>query len=39
MGAQGETFAKQFEAKVQEATAAIERLTDAEWQKVTAAEK
>jgi len=39
MGAQGETFAKQFEAKIQEATTAIERLTDAEWQKVTAAEK
>ena len=39
MGARGETFAQQFEAKIQEATAAIERLTDAEWQKVTMAEK
>ena len=39
MGARGETFAKQFEAKVKEATAAIEKLTDADWKKVTAAEK
>jgi hypothetical protein len=39
MGAQGETFAKQFEAKAQEVTAAIERLSDADWKKVTAAEK
>jgi DinB superfamily len=39
MGARGETFAKQFEAKVRDATAAIERLTDAEWKKVTTAEK
>jgi len=39
MGARGETFAKQFEAKAQEVTAAIERLSDADWKKVTAAEK
>jgi hypothetical protein len=39
MGARGETLAKQFEAKANEATAAIERLSDADWKKVTAAEK
>jgi len=39
MGTRGETFAKQFEAKAQEVTAALERLTDADWKKVTAAEK
>ena len=39
MGARGETFAKQFEAKAQEVTAVIERLSDADWKKVTAAEK
>jgi hypothetical protein len=39
MGARGETFAKQFEAKAQEVTAAIERLSDADWKRVTAAEK
>jgi DinB superfamily len=39
MGARGETFAKQFEAKVQEATAVMEKLSDADWKKVTAAEK
>ena len=39
MGARGETFAKQFEAKAQEFTAALERLTEAEWKKVTSAEK
>ncbi|HTO13984.1 MAG TPA: DinB family protein [Candidatus Binatia bacterium] len=39
MGAKGETFARQFEAKVQEATAVIEKLSDADWKKVTAAEK
>ena len=39
MGARGETFAKQFEAKAQEVTAALERLSDADWKKVTAAEK
>ena len=39
MGARGETFAKQFEGKVTEATALIEKLSDADWKKVTAAEK
>jgi len=39
MGARGETFAKQFEAKAQEVTAALERLTDTDWKKVTTAEK
>jgi len=39
MGAKGETFARQFEAKAQEATAVIEKLSDADWKKVTAAEK
>ena len=39
MGARAETFAKQFETKVQEATALIEKLSDADWKKVTAAEK
>ena len=32
-------LAKQFEAKVDEMTAAIEKLSDADWKKVTAAEK
>jgi DinB superfamily len=39
MGARGETFAKQFEAKAQEATAVFESLSDADWKKVTSAEK
>ena len=39
MGAKGEAFARQFEAKVQEATAVLEKLTDADWKKTTAAEK
>ena len=39
MGAKGETLAKQFEAKAQEATAALEKLSDADWKKVTEAEK
>lgn len=38
MGARAEALAKQFEAKAQETTALIERLTDADWQKTTAAE-
>ena len=38
MGATGEAFAKQFEAKVEEATALLEKLTDADWEKTTAAE-
>jgi hypothetical protein len=39
MGAKGESLAKQFEAKAAEATAVFERLSDADWKKVTAAEK
>jgi anaerobic selenocysteine-containing dehydrogenase len=38
MGARGETLAKQFETKAQEATAVIEKLSDADWKKTTAAE-
>jgi uncharacterized damage-inducible protein DinB len=39
MGAKGEALAKQFEAKAQEATAVLEKLSDADWKKMTAAEK
>lgn len=39
MGARGEAFAEQFEAKVEEATALLEKLSDADWKKTTAAEK
>jgi uncharacterized damage-inducible protein DinB len=39
MGAKGEGFAKEFEAKVKDATALLERLSDADWKKTTAAEK
>ena len=39
MGAKGEAFAKQFEAKVEKATTLLEKLTDADWKKTTAAEK
>jgi len=39
MGAKSEALAKQFEAKVQEATAVLEKLSDADWKKTTAAEK
>ena len=39
MGARGETFAKQFEAKAQEVTSAMDKLNDVDWKKVTAAEK
>jgi len=39
MGARAEALAKQFEAKVQEATGAFEKLSDADWKKVTSAEK
>ena len=39
MGAKGEGLAKQFEAKAQEATAAMEKLSDADWKKITEAEK
>lgn len=39
MGAKAEELARRFEAKAQEATAILSRLTDADWKKVTAAEK
>jgi len=39
MGARAEALAKKFEAKAQEATAVIERLSDTDWKKVTSAEK
>ena len=39
MGAKGEALAKQFEAKAQEATAVLEKLSDADWKKVTEGEK
>jgi DinB family protein len=39
MATKAETLAKQFETKVQEATSTIEKLSDADWKKVTSAEK
>ncbi|HEY7518215.1 MAG TPA: DinB family protein [Methylomirabilota bacterium] len=39
MAAKAEALAKQFESKVQDATAVIEKLSDADWNKVTAAEQ
>jgi hypothetical protein len=39
MGAKAEALAKQFEAKAQEATAVLEKLSDSDWKKVTDAEK
>ena len=39
MGARAESLAKQFEAKAAEMTAALGKLSDADWKKVTAAEK
>ena len=39
MGARSETLAKAFESKAAELTATIEKLSDADWKKVTAAEK
>ncbi len=39
MGARAENLAKKFEAKAQEATGVIEKLSDADWKKVTSAEK
>ena len=39
MGAKGEALAKQFEAKVQEATGVLEQLSEADWKKTTSAEK
>jgi hypothetical protein len=38
MGARSETLADRFEAKAREAAAVLERLDDADWTKVTAAE-
>jgi hypothetical protein len=39
MGARAETLAKQFEAKAAEMTTMLGTLSDADWKKVTAAEK
>jgi hypothetical protein len=39
MGARSDTLAKQFEAKAGEFTAVVEKLSDADWKKVTTAEK
>ena len=39
MGARSETLARQFEAKAQEALAAIQGLSETDWRKVTAAER
>jgi DinB family protein len=39
MEAKSEALAKQFEAKVQEAMATLEKLSDADWKQVTEAEK
>ena len=39
MGAKSEALAKQFEAKVQEATGVLDTISEADWKKTTAAEK
>jgi hypothetical protein len=39
MGAKSEALATQFVARAQEAVAVLEKLSDADWTKVTAAEK
>jgi len=39
MAARAEALAKQFETKVQEATAVLDRLSEADWKKTTSAEK
>lgn len=39
MGARADGLAKQFEAKAGELTSVIEKLSDADWKKMTAAEK
>src|SRR5215468_7152853 len=39
MGAKGEAFAKQLEAKVGDAVALMEKMTDADWKQTTAGEK
>jgi Mycothiol maleylpyruvate isomerase N-terminal domain len=38
MGAKCEAYAKQFEAKAEEAATVLEKLSDTDWKKVTAAE-
>jgi hypothetical protein len=38
MGARSEALAKQFEGKVQEAVAVLEKLSDADWKEVTEVE-
>jgi hypothetical protein len=39
MGAKSEALARQYETKVQDATAVLEKLSDADWKKTTAGEK
>ena len=39
MGAKAEELVRKFEAKAREATETLNRLTDADWKKVTTAEK
>ncbi len=39
MGARAEALARRFEAKAQEAAGVFERLSDADWKKITAAEQ
>ena len=39
MGTKAEALAKQFETKAQEAAAVLEKVSDADWKKVTEAEK
>jgi hypothetical protein len=39
MGAKGEALAKQIEARAKDAVATLEKLSDADWKKVTEAEK
>lgn len=39
MGAKGEALATQIEAKARDAAATLEKLTEADWKKVTEAEK
>ena len=39
MGTKSEALAKQFEVKVQDAIATLEKLSEADWKKVTEAEK
>jgi hypothetical protein len=39
MGARADAIAKKFEAKAKEAAAVFEKISDADWKKMTAAEK